>query len=137
MIMGYRSEVAILVYGEPYAFDKHYQEYFSPEVIEAKEIEWVMPKTVIRTEVFEGKPRLMFKFHADYIKWYVPEYKDVTHLDNFWRTAAEAGLNVEFMRIGEEYDDIDTESYGDEQRYYLGFNRSIEMDAGLFEAVSQ
>jgi hypothetical protein len=41
------------------------------------------------------------------------------------------------MRIGEEYDDIDTESYGDEQRYYLGFNRSIEMDAGLFEAVSQ
>lgn len=132
--MGYRSDVAICIYGPK---DKMIA------LVAAARIQGCMPvnafsgyTNVPGSFTLEGRAGLhMFDYddnkrmiHAYYeeVKWY-DGYEDVDTWTEFLRKAAAAELSTEFIRIGENYEDIDAEQYG-ECQYYLGVHRSMQID---------
>jgi hypothetical protein len=65
---------------------------------------------------------------GDFWKWY-PDYPDVMAWENLLIRAAEMGLNTEFVRIGEEDDDVEIRrDLPDEGDYLIGVSRSIHDD---------
>lgn len=60
-------------------------------------------------------------------KWY-DSYPDVQAWDKFITDAEEAGLNWEFIRIGEEAGDIENESGGEDVQYFLSTDTNIYCD---------
>lgn len=123
--MGYRSEVSILVYGEPSKFQKHFDNYFADDVIQDEKLDlsWIIPKT--KVVVSEDGSIKYFSFNADYIKWYTIGYPEIVHLEKFYMTAKEAGLNAEFVRIGEEFDDVEVWQDGDNLDWLLSVERKV------------
>lgn len=122
--MGYRSEVAIKVYGDDEGmakFKKSYDEAF--DALPPEEQEYVL--LLMREEEANGFTDNVFTFYATYIKWYedCPQVQFFTglldHIEDF-------GINAEFVRIGEDYDDIETQQYGENIDYFLGVTRSID-----------
>lgn len=123
--MGYRSEVSIVVYGEPGKFQAHFDNFFSKDAIEdcGIDLSWIIPKTKI--VVKEDGSLKYFSFNADHIKWYSPEYPEIVYLEKFYLTAKEMGLNAEFIRIGEDYEDVELWQDGDNLDWLLSFERKI------------
>lgn len=137
--MGYRSDVSIAIYApeaEMTAFiaaqklkhagwlkDEHSikpfrRSYYDAETNQVQERTW--------------EPLWMY-LAADFesVKWYT-EFEDVAYWHACLDDATELGLNTEFVRIGEEYDDVEVDFNGDAVEYFLGVNRSIRHDYPLF-----
>lgn len=71
-----------------------------------------------------------FAFSAFDVKWY-PGYPEIQRAEAIWAMAKEIeGLSGKFIRVGEEYDDVDIDSFGDE---YLDVYvvRNIEYDTSV------
>jgi hypothetical protein len=125
--MGYRSEVAIAFYSKdkehsgviklwmesnfPYDDWKGYE-----EAIDVKD-----------------SPEYSLVLHLDHVKWY-ESYPEVERIDKLMNDFGElfcSGLNptgaCEFMRLGEELQDIETQFYGDVD-YILDVNRTITVN---------
>jgi hypothetical protein len=71
-----------------------------------------------------------FVFSVSDIKWY-ESYPEVKRVEAIWVMAKEMdGLSGKFVRIGEEYDDIETEVFGD---HYpdVYVNRSFDFDGSM------
>lgn len=121
--MGYRSEVAIKVYGEAenmVAFKKAYDEALD----KLPEVEQGYIDDLMRDNERNGFDDNVFTFHADYIKWY-DEYPNVQFFIGLLDLVDELGVNSEFIRVGEDYDDIETDYQGDCE-YMLGIKRMID-----------
>jgi hypothetical protein len=122
--MGYRSEVAIKVYGDDEGmleFKKAFDE--AHDKLLPEEQGWV--DDLMREEEVNGFEDNVFTFHAQDIKWY-DNYSHVKFFIGLLDHIEDFGINAEFVRIGEDYDDIVTEQYGDNIDYFLGVSRSIE-----------
>ncbi|CAB4121851.1 hypothetical protein UFOVP26_36 [uncultured Caudovirales phage] len=130
--MGYRSEVSIVVYGKPDAFQRHFDNFFAKDVIEDEKLDlsWIIPKT--KVVVSEDESIKYFSFNIDHIKWY-SAYPEIIHLEKFYMTAKEAGLNAEFVRVGEEFDDVEVWQDGDDLDWLLSVERKVhnELEWGL------
>ena len=120
--MGYRSDVTTLIYGDGLSqqgydliktlmnttFKDTYQEWGS-------HFEWRDHKRVLQ-------------FETESIKWY-DSYPDVkSFMDMLDAIGDIAGLNYEFIRVGEDTDDIEQQQRGEDLRYALSVTRSIEVD---------
>lgn len=120
--MGYRSEVAAVIYGDARDSEKY-----------------ALLKTLMNTtfkEVyteFEGTAewhddKCVLEFRMMGVKWY-DSYPDV---NRFMTMLAEIGyiegFNYEFLRVGEDVDDVDVQSNGECVTYMLGVTRRIEVD---------
>jgi hypothetical protein len=122
--MGYRSAVTVLIYpdnGEQNAerydmlkvlmnttFKKIYEEFES-------NFEWLDRHRVL-------------KFAVESVKWY-DSYPDVRDFQSMLDDLGEMeGLNYEFMRVGEDYDDIEQNQRGNDLQYHISVSRSIEVD---------
>ena len=58
-----------------------------------------------------------FIFSVEDVKWY-PDYEAVKAFDAIWELASNTeGISGYFVRIGEEYNDIETDSFGDDPPY--------------------
>ena len=124
--MGYRSDVAYMI-----QFQK--KEDYWGFVAEAK----CDPETAI-CFVDEGFKQndamLAIQFGADQVKWY-PDYEDVKCHQELWAKARDRELKSHgicdgyFARIGEESDDIEERSFGDEPPYdYINIERALHIN---------
>lgn len=125
--MGYRSDVTALFYvrkAEHFPVLKLWlQENFPMETF-SEHLRWFN-----RGMIFEEENT---KWYSDYdeVKAFneaVEKYLGLMNMD------ANEGDDppmffYEFVRIGENYDDIETEYYGDNCEYILGVSRSVTMD---------
>lgn len=120
--MGYRSDVAVVIYGdhrdsEKYALLKTLMNTTFKEVYEEwdKSFEWHDDKHVLKFEV------------AD-VKWY-DSYPDVIRFTTMLEEIGDIeGLNYEFIRVGEEVDDVVTQEGGACVEYILTVTREIQVD---------
>ena len=121
--MGYGSDVAICIYGPQ---DK------MTAFVAAARIGGYMPDTDFPYSngfhVFDLEDnKLMIHAYYEGVKWY-DGYPEVDTWTAFVEKAAEFDdLSTEFIRIGENYADIEAEQHGTCQ-YYLGVNRSMQID---------
>ena len=120
--MGYRSDVTIAIYGdtEPFATFKdeatqRFKAIYSDDEIYLRESEF---KTC-----FSWDPNF-FLFEVEGWKWY-EEYPAVQFYEGLLDLAAELGLNAEFIRVGDEFEDVETKYRGDDIEYRLGVERRI------------
>jgi hypothetical protein len=125
--MGYRSEVAIAFYSkdeEHSGVIKLWMESNFPYD------DWKEFENAVQVK---ESPEYMFVFHIDYIKWY-SDYPEVKRIERLMRDFDElfcSGENpigaCEYVRIGEETDDNETETHGDPD-YILEIHRSISIN---------
>jgi hypothetical protein len=108
--MGYRSEVKSLVYGTSEQMAKFKAD--NAELIEAlaEDFGFDVKQWAL------GKYSMIY-LSLDYSKWY-DSYSEVIRWHNLLTLAQEAELMTEFVRIGEEAGDIETDYTGDCE-YYL------------------
>jgi hypothetical protein len=134
--MGYRSDVAYTIRFTADHDEKNKQSFYT-FLAEAKanaataacfhEREWA------EFEIDEARYRI--NFAADHVKWY-SDYPDVrcheALLDLADEWANDESNNSEiayrFVRIGEEYEDIEVRANGNADFEWLGVSRSIERD---------
>ena len=136
--MGYRSDVAIQIYGgsnreealtkitELKRFIKEsFDELSDPSKGDVNSL-------ITQSEQDTGKDFWitvdgvdeLFFFASD-VKWY-EGFVDVDYFQAIVEKAGELDLNVEYIRIGEETDDIIMDFSGDDCEYRMSVNRSID-----------
>lgn len=125
--MGYRSEVKAIFYApkEKCAALKLYMDENFPktgDLIPDEDLTW-----------FDRNGRCGYMFEADNVKWY-PNYAEVIAFNVFVRAfldiaegenAEELRWAYEFVRVGEEHDDIET-TYAGDCNYVMSVKRTIE-----------
>lgn len=118
--MGYRSQVKSVIYGssDNIAKLKGTQEYLN--VLDQFDSEYLSDHTL------NDKTQVIL-FSGGHLKWY-DEYEDVKAWHKLIELSPSLGLNAEFVRVGEEASDIETEYFGDECEWLLYVNTSIEAD---------
>lgn len=129
--MGYRSEIAIKIYGSESAMElvqEKYREIFNEASTETKDgIGWVIEDAakVINGWITGGttNPKC-FSVYQDSIKW----YEDSGYVQFFTELmdyAEEAGVYVEFIRIGEDAGDIEINRFGENLEYLIDYETRI------------
>ena len=130
--MGYRSDLVVLIYPD---VDKVENE--APKYEQLKLLMGTAFKHIV--ENF-GDPYMtwideshVLKFKLDGVKWY-PSYSDVQMFEKMLAAFKGSGDDdeditgycTEFVRIGEESDDVEEVHTGHNNHYYLQVRRSIE-----------
>lgn len=120
--MGYRSDVSTVIYGDNR----------SPE-------KYALLKTLMNTtfkvaydswsaDAIWHDTKHVLEFHIEDVKWY-ESYPDVmaflTMLENLQEIE---GYNYEFVRVGEDDTDVESESHGNREEMLIRVCRSIEVD---------
>lgn len=134
--MGYRSQVKALIY--PDAPEDPMSVTNLPDYYTEK---YDLLKTLMKTTFghltgegawlangfeFDDKRDCLI-FTAEDIKWY-ESYPEVDAFHTFLNDVTELGYCTEFIRIGEETDDIQQDFTGTNIEYRLSVSRSIEID---------
>jgi hypothetical protein len=122
--MGYRSDVTVLIY--PDNGEQNAERYDTLKVLmnttfkstyEAWEdhFEWLDHHRVL-------------KFAIESIKWY-DSYPHIMNFQSMMDAIGDMeGYNYEYMRVGEDYDDIEQNQRGNDLQYHISVSRSIEVD---------
>ena len=120
--MGYRSDVSTVIYGDDRTAEKY-----------------ALLKTLMNTtfkvaydawsaDVIWHDTKCVLEFFIEDVKWY-ESYPDVmaflTMLENLREIE---GYNYEFVRVGEQDDDIDRQSEGNQCEYLIIVCRSIQVE---------
>jgi hypothetical protein len=131
--MGYRSDLVSIVYGKPSDVD----EFVAMHTIGSEKTVFDMFNEEGDLVILDTKPTdwakeglRVIRLKGIHWKWY-PEYEDVKAWDEFLEHANEFGLATEFIRVGEETDDIESNSFaGDKQEchYFLSARTIIECE---------
>lgn len=116
--MGYRSEVAMAVYGDNMnEVITHFKNEF--EKLSSDDKEFIKDNITITDN--------KILIHFDSIKWY-ETYSHVIFFNDFWEYTKQFdadGINGEYIIIGEELTDIEELSFGDNLQWVLSLNRYI------------
>tara|TARA_R110000764_G_C10824909_1_gene362093 strand:- start:47 stop:442 length:396 start_codon:yes stop_codon:yes gene_type:complete len=122
--MGYRSDVAIAIYGE---------EDQMAAFIAATRLQGNVAEVFNECEMYpylgRDKPMFMLTAQFDEVKWY-DGYPDVDRWNKFLVLAQDHDdhINCEFARIGEDRNDTVFEWVGPDVEYHLGLRREISVD---------
>lgn len=141
--MGYRSDVSILIYGDDddvVAFKagervKGYPKGMEYYPLDHPEDGHLCDERFI-WHTDDGDTMLEFNFFG--IKWYetYPEIAYWEQLKSVWDDAyGKTSLQLEFVRLGEQADDIVTEYFGSDCQFYLNVERTIYKSMGIKEEV--
>lgn len=115
--MGYRSQVTILFSS---ATKEDLDGFLAQVKLEDGGAEW-MPDRDKRTD-----KHLLYEW--DDVKWY-DSYDDVQFWTRMMKKCGESEtVYCEFCRVGEEYDDIQMEYYGEVTELLVNVSRTIEVD---------
>ena len=125
--MGYRSEVTALIY--PAGGEHNLLEYDKLKLLmntTFKELfdEWGGEREFEDGWEWDDNHRVL-QFIATSVKWY-DSYPEVQRFVKFLEEVHELEYEYEFIRLGEEDDDVETDSTGDANGY-LSVRRSIEV----------
>jgi hypothetical protein len=123
--MGYRSVVTAIVYGDEEALTT----YMTKEKLSSEDNVFTMFKGQLKHMAlpFARKTVYALQLELEHVKWY-DEYEDVVRWTQFMQQAPDNDLNYEFIRIGEDYDDIEKDEGGDSIDGLLYTTVSIEKD---------
>jgi hypothetical protein len=120
--MGYRSDVKALIY--PSGGEHNLLEYDKLKLLFNTTFQDVF--TSWGEDYFEWDDRhRVLMFDANSVKWY-DSYPEIKTFVKFLADVQELGYEYEFIRIGEEDDDVETDSTGDAENY-MYVSRSIEV----------
>lgn len=123
--MGYRSNVMALIYPDA--------ENPAQEELLYEQLKTIMATTFKAVSDEFGDPYMtwLHKDHAlmfslEDVKWY-PSYPDVQMFEKMMEAfdGDVPGYCTEFVRVGEENDDVEERHTGDNNQYYLSVRRSI------------
>jgi hypothetical protein len=120
--MGYRSDVQALIY--PANGDTNLLEYDKLKLLFGTTFKDVFEAWGPDYFSWDDKHRVL-KFDANSVKWY-DSYPEVASFPKFLADVQELGYEYEFIRIGEEDDDIETDSTGDANGF-MYVSRTIEV----------
>jgi hypothetical protein len=121
--MGYRSDVQALIY--PPSGDQNLLEYDKLKLLFNTTFQDVFTAWGEDYFSWDDKHRAL-KFDANSVKWY-DSYHEVQTLVKFLADVQELGYEYEFIRIGEEDDDVETDSTGDAQGF-MYVSRTIQVN---------
>jgi hypothetical protein len=125
--MGYRSEVAIMIYGTDEVMEEvkalYDTLYNALDADTKKSVDYL--EYLMGNETTNGFSEGGFLFHAEDIKWY-DGFSHIEFFKELFNQANDIGASGEFIRIGEDLDDIDTNYTGDDNEYRLGVTRLID-----------
>jgi len=136
--MGYRSDVAIQIYGgsnreEALTKITELKQFIKESFDELSDpSKGDVNSLITQSEQDTGKDFWitvdgvdeLFFFASD-VKWY-EGFVDVDYFQAIVEKAGELDLNVEYIKIGEETDDIIMDFSGDDCEYRMSVNRSID-----------
>ena len=120
--MGYRSDVATVIYGDNR----------NPE-------KYALLKTLMNTtfkvaydewsaNAIWHDEKCVLEFFIEDVKWY-ESYEEIQDFTKMLYAIAEIpGFNYEFVRIGEDDNDIERQSEGNQCEYVISVSRSIEVE---------
>jgi hypothetical protein len=124
--MGYRSDVAIAIYGPEDAMVP----LIAAQRLSLQSALSLEENYIKRSEYTKnGVPHVMLYTHQDWVKWYdsFPEVQAWNKLlTEIAAKADETGLAYEFVRIGEETSDVEIE-YGGDVEYFIEVHRSVNI----------
>jgi hypothetical protein len=118
--MGYRSEVKSIVYGDAELMSEFISE--NTELLEALQDDFDG-----HIETIEKPARTFILLTLDYAKWY-DSYSEVARWMNLLNLADESDLKFEFIRVGEESNDIEYRHSQNECDYILNVVTTIEVN---------
>jgi len=128
--MGYRSDVMVLIYP-----DVHDDTDAKAKYEQLKLLMGTTFKEVIDLHFYEDMTwyddEHVLKFALENVRWY-PSYSDVQMFEAMLHTlkgyddADIKGYCTEFVRIGEDSNDVEEVHTGDNNQYYLSIRRTIE-----------
>lgn len=127
--MGYRSDVAIAIYGDSEKLNE-LKEFYENEVNQLDDdnkeyLVDLLDDSRVNTEK-ELFSEDMFLFLADNVKWY-DTYPIVILFNKLYTHAQTLSLTGEYVIIGEEFDDCEYDHFGDDCEYLLGIERTISI----------
>ena len=130
--MGYRSDLVVLIYPDVDTVENESPKY--------EQLKLLMGTTFKHIGEEFGDPYMtwldsdhVLKFQLDDVKWY-PSYPDVQMFEAMLAAFKGSGDDdedikgycTEFVRIGEESDDVDEVHTGHNNHYYLSVRRTID-----------
>ena len=120
--MGYRSQVAVVIYGDSRDAEKY-----------------ALLKTLMNTTFkeayteFDGNAewhdnKHVLEFAMEDVKWY-DSYPDVIQFTTMLEDIVDlGGFNYEFLRVGEDDGDVERHTGGENAEYILRVSREIQVD---------
>ena len=120
--MGYRSDVQALIY--PLGGEDNLLEYDKLKLLFNTTFKDVFEAWGEDYFSWDDKHRVL-KFDANSVKWY-DSFPEVALFPKFLADVQELGYEYEFIRIGEEDDDVETDRTGDAEGF-MYVSRSIEV----------
>lgn len=122
--MGYRSDVMALIYPEP--GDDKSEKFEQLKVLMATTFKHVSDEFGDPYMTWMDSDRVL-KFDIRDVKWY-PSYADVQMFEAMLTTidGEIEGYCTEFVRVGEETDDVEQRHTGENNEYYLQVRREID-----------
>lgn len=121
--MGYRSDVKALIY--PVSSEHSLIEYDKLKLLMNTTFKDVFTAWGEDYFSWDDKHRILM-FYADSIKWY-NSFPEVNRFPKFLADVHELEYEYEFIRIGEEDDDVETDNTGDAQGF-MYVSRTIEVN---------
>lgn len=125
--MGYRSNLMVLIYPDVPTLDGEQEKYDQLKVLMGTTFKAVSDEFGDPYMKWIDADRVL-KFDIHDVKWY-PDYPDVKMFETMLSTFADGeieGYCTEFIRTGEEADDIEERSSGDNRQYFLSVRVSID-----------
>lgn len=120
--MGYRSDVKAIIY--PLGGDDNLLEYDKLKLLFNTTFQDVFTSWGEDYFSWDDNHRALI-FDANSVKWY-DSYPEIKKFLKFLEDVHGLGYEYEFMRIGEEDDDVETDRTGDAEGY-MYVSRSIEV----------
>jgi hypothetical protein len=120
--MGYRSDVKALIY--PSGGEHNLLEYDKLKLLFNTTFQDVFTSWGEDYFSWDDKHRALI-FDANSVKWY-DDYPEIKTFLKFLEDVHGLGYEYEFIRIGEEDDDVETDRTGDAEGY-MYVSRSIEV----------
>jgi len=120
--MGYRSDVQAIIY--PLGGEHNLLEYDKLKLLFNTTFKDVFEAWGEDYFSWNDAHRVL-KFDANSVKWY-DSYPEVQKLTQFLADVAALDYQYEFIRLGEEDDDVEDDRTGDAEGY-MYINRSIEV----------
>ena len=120
--MGYRSDVKALIY--PLGGEHNLLEYDKLKLLFNTTFQDVFEAWGEDYFSWNDKHRVL-EFDANSVKWY-DSYPEVQRLTKFLSEVQDLGYEYEFLRIGEEVEDVEEDSSGDSQGF-MYVERTIQV----------
>jgi hypothetical protein len=125
--MGYRSDIAVVIY--PDTGEQNEARYGALKLLMNTTFKTTYDTWSNGDEDFEWHDNhRVLEFRTDSVKWY-DSHPEVAAFHAMLDAIGEMeGYNYEFMRIGEDNDDVEEVQRGDDVQYHLGVKRTIEVN---------